>query len=74
MGTRGRKGADRRAAAARRRSRLRPSWLTWKQATDFANEQDRRRETEQRRFAQERVRVELESLYALPPWTASPSA
>jgi hypothetical protein len=74
MGTRGRKGANRRAVAASRRSRLRPSWLRWKQAADFADEQDRRREAEQRRFAQERVRLELESLYALPPWTASPSA
>jgi hypothetical protein len=48
--------------------------LSWRQAAEWLHEQDRRRAAEQRRFARERVRLELEALWDLPASTPSPPA
>jgi hypothetical protein len=45
----------------------------WRQAAEWLHEQDRRRVAEQRRFAAERVRLQLEEIYLLPSYTTARS-
>jgi hypothetical protein len=68
MAAAGKSGGIWRRTLERWRRRGRASAIC-RQALDWADEQDRWRELEQRHFAHERVRLELESLYALPSFT-----
>jgi len=45
----------------------------WKQAVDWAHEQDTRRAAEQERFARQRVLLQLETLWMMPAWSAPSS-
>jgi hypothetical protein len=45
------------------------TWPGLKQAADWARDQEKLRAAEQRRFVQERLRLELEALWAAPSFS-----
>jgi hypothetical protein len=72
MGSRNRRqGAEHRGPRdpGRRFPKLRAAWSSWKRAVDRASEPERLRQAEQRRFAGERLVLDLETLWKLPAFS-----
>jgi hypothetical protein len=55
--------------AADRFSGLRIAWPNWREPADWARDQEKLRAAERGRFAQERLRLELEALWAAPAFS-----
>jgi len=49
----------------------RVTWSRWMRAVDWAEHEDRLREARRMRSEQDRVRLDLEAVWAMPAWTAS---